>query len=109
MAHSRASTVGLGFLAVLLAPILYVALWSEVVYGGNGVWSNLQTGQRSMGWAFVDPALLLVGPLAVVIVTLMSRKKNSEVLPRIVQIELWGILISFPIAVFVLFMTVSIF
>jgi hypothetical protein len=85
---------------VFLAPALYLSLWLEVIGGTGETWNNLQTGQFDPVGAVFHTGFALAGPVAVVLATLRSRANREHIARRLFRIEVWGLAVSCPFALF---------
>jgi hypothetical protein len=90
---------GLGC-SLVMAPILFVSLWLEVIGGTGETWNNLQTGQFDPWAAVLHVLFAFAGPVALVVTTLRSRSDLEDPIRRIVHIEKWGLAVSCPFALF---------
>jgi hypothetical protein len=89
--------------AVLLAPVLSLCLWIEVIAGTGMAWGCVQPGQTSLVGAMAWFAFSAFGPGVVVVTTLRSRRRLTGLANRTLRIEKCGFIAGVPLALLGLF------
>lgn len=90
--------------AVVLAPVLVGALWVEVALGTTVLWYWLQPAPWNHLMVIIPALVVVLGPAIVLGQTLRTRVQGLAALDRIVRIEIWGLAVSGPLALFSAFL-----
>jgi hypothetical protein len=93
---TRASARSVG-LAVILAPVLIVSLWIEVIAGTGTAWGFAQPGHTNWTLFAVWMAFAAAGPVTVVVATILTRTRLPSVTGRVLRIEKWGLIVVAPL------------
>jgi hypothetical protein len=84
-------------LALILAPVLMVSLWIEVIAGTGTAWGFAQPGQTNWTLFAVWMAFAAAGPATVVVATILTRSRSPGVTGRVLRIEKWGLVVVVPL------------
>jgi hypothetical protein len=102
---TRASARSIG-LALVLAPVLIVSLWVEVIAGTGTAWGFAQPGQTNWTLFAVWMAFAAAGPATVVVATILTRSQLPSVTGRVLRIERWGLIVVVPLG-FIAMLTIA--
>lgn len=102
---TRASARSIG-LALILAPVLIVSLWIEVIAGTGTAWGFAQPGQTNWTLVTVWMAFAAAGPATIVVATILTRSPLPSVTGRVLRIEKWGLLVVVPLG-FIAMLTIA--
>jgi hypothetical protein len=85
-------------LALLLAPVLVVSLWIEVIAGTGTAWAFAQPGQANDAVLALWMAFAACGPVTVLTATVRTRSRLPGRISRVLRIEKCGLIVAFPLA-----------
>lgn len=90
--------------SIALLPVLVVLLWWEVGAATQVLWDSVvgYSSPSQIQWSGCvwSLAFVIAGPAAVVLTTVLTRRRRLTYSERIVRVELAGVLVAFPIALF---------
>jgi hypothetical protein len=103
MTRAPARNIGL---PLVLAPVLIVSLWIEVIVGTGTAWGFAQPGQTNWTQFAVWMAFAAAGPATVVVATILTRSQLPSMTGRVLRIERWGLLVVVPLS-FIAMLTIA--